>query len=81
LVDLENEKNEEYSYKDIISVDAQKKPWGTVLFLKIRIDEKEKTFQLSLVKDWVSYPIKDAVKFLTVNWTPIVEYIRQRITK
>lgn len=80
VVDLENEKNEEYSYEEVISVDTQKKPWGTVLFLKIKIGDKEKTFQLSIVKDWVSYPIKDAVKFLTVDWTPIVEYIKQRIT-
>jgi hypothetical protein len=80
LVDLENEKNEEYLYEDVISAESQKKPWGTVLLLKIRMGEKEKTFQLSVVKDWVSYPIKDAVKFLTVDWTPIVTYIKQRIT-
>lgn len=80
MVDLENEKNEEYSYEDVISVESQEKPWGTVLILKIKTPQKEKTFQLSVVRDWVSYPIKDAVKFLKVDWTPIVSYIKQRIT-
>lgn len=80
IVDLENEKNEEYSYEDVIDVESQEKPWGTVLILKIKTPQKEKTFQLSVVRDWVSYPIKDAVKFLKVDWTPIVSYIKQRIT-
>lgn len=79
LVDLENEKNEEYSFEDVLDVESKEKPWGTVLILKIKTAQKEKTFQLSVVRDWVSYPIKDAVKFLKVDWDPIVAYIKQRI--
>jgi hypothetical protein len=75
-VDLENEKNEEYSFEDIVDVGTEEKVWGSVLKLKIRDKNKEKTFQLSIVKDWVSYPIKDPVKFLKVSWMPIVEYIK-----
>jgi hypothetical protein len=81
LLDMENEKNEEYSFEDVMDVESQEKPWGTVLILKIKTSTKEKTFQLSVVRDWVSYPIKDAVKFLKVDWTPIVTYIKNRIAK
>jgi hypothetical protein len=75
-VDLENEKNEEFSLDDIVDVEAEEKVWGSVLKLKIRNGDKERKFHLSVVKDWVSYPIKDPVKFLKVNWAPIVEYIK-----
>lgn len=78
LVDLENEKNEEYSLEDVVDVGSEEKIWGTVLTLKVKTDDKEKKFQLSIVKDWVSYPIKDPIKFLKVDWAPIVEYIKQR---
>jgi hypothetical protein len=75
-VDLENEKNEEFSLDDIVDVEAEEKVWGSILKLKIRNGDKERKFHLSVVKDWVSYPIKDPVKFLKVNWAPIVEYIK-----
>jgi hypothetical protein len=63
---------------DVIDVGTEEKAWGTILTLKIRTEEKEKKIQLSIVRDWVSYPIKDPTKFLKVDWLPIVEYIKQR---
>lgn len=81
LIDLENEKNEEYSLDQVIDVESQEKAWGTVLILKLKTAEKEKRFQLSVVRDWVTYPVKDAVKFLKVDWTPVVTYIKGRIAK
>jgi hypothetical protein len=75
-VDLENKKNEIYPLEDIVSAETEEKVWGSVLKLKIKADSKEKSLQLSIVKDWVSYPIKDPVKFLKVNWTPVVEYLK-----
>lgn len=80
VVDLQNDKNQEYLIEDITSVETEEKAWGTVLKLKIKTDDKEKTLQLSIVKDWVTYPIKDPTKFLKVDWTPIAEYIKQGIT-
>jgi hypothetical protein len=78
--DLENKKNEEYSFDDVISTEPEEKKWGSVLKLKLRKDGKEKNYQLSVVKDWVTYPVKDPVKFLKINWSPIVEFInKQRI--
>ncbi|MFY9301550.1 MAG: hypothetical protein WAO91_10225 [Candidatus Nitrosotenuis sp.] len=78
LVDLENEKNKEYSLADVIDVGTEEKVWGTIMTLKIRNGGKEKKIQLSIVRDWVTYPIKDPVKFLKVDWTPIVSYIKQK---
>jgi hypothetical protein len=75
-VDLENEKNETYPLEDIISAEAEEKVWGSVLKLKIKDDSKERNLQLAIVKDWVSYPVKDPIKFLKVDWTPVVEYLK-----
>lgn len=78
--DLENKKNEEYGFVDVISIEPEEKNWGSVLKLKLKRDGKEKNYQLSVVKDWVTYPVKDPVKFLKINWNPIVEFInKQRI--
>jgi hypothetical protein len=78
MVDLENDKNEEYSLDDVTEIGTEERPWGTVLTLKIKVNDKEKKIQLSIVRDWVTYPIKDPTKFLRVDWTPIVTYIKQR---
>lgn len=75
-VDLENEKNESYPLEDITDIEAEEKIWGSVLKLKIKRGDKEKKIHLSIVKDWVGYPIKDPMKFLKVNWTPIIAYIK-----
>jgi len=78
--DLENKKNEEYSFDDVISVEPEEKKWGSILKIKLKKDGKEKNYQLSVVRDWVTYPVKDPVKFLKIDWVPIVEFInKQRI--
>ncbi len=76
--DMQNEKNEVFLLTDVISVDSEEKSWGSVLNLKIRDGEKEKSFELSIVRDWVGYPIRDPIKFLKVDWKPIVQYIREK---
>lgn len=81
MLDLENKKNEQYSFDDIISVEPEEKSWGSLLHMKIRKDNKEKKYQLSIVKDWVKYPVKDPMKFLKINWAPIVEFINKQRTK
>lgn len=79
--DLENKKNEEYGFDDVISVESEEKNWGSVLKLKLKKDGKEKNYQLSVVKDWVTYPVKDPVKFLKIDWSPVVEFISKQRTK
>jgi hypothetical protein len=76
--DLKNEKNEEIPLSNIISVGTEEKRWGTVLNLKFSSDGKEKSYRLSVVRDWIGYPIRDPMKFLTVDWTPIVNYIQDK---
>lgn len=80
-IDLENEKNMVFPVGDVIDASAQEKTWGSVLSLKIRDGEKERKFELSIAKDWVTYPVRDPVKFLKVNWTPIIEYIKSKVEK
>jgi hypothetical protein len=77
--DLENEKNRRYRMSDVIQAETEEKPWGSILVLKLRDGEKEKKFHLSIVRDWVSYPAKAPMNFLRPNWTPIVEYIKDRM--
>jgi hypothetical protein len=78
LADLENPKNVECSLEDVLGVETAERPWGTTLTIRVRTEDKEKKIQLSIVKDWVTYPVKDPTKFLKVDWTPIVSYIKQR---
>jgi hypothetical protein len=47
--DLENKKNEEYGFADVISMEPEEKNWGSVLKLKLKKDSKEKTYQMSVV--------------------------------
>jgi len=58
--------------------EAKEKVWGTVLFLDIIEDGKEKKFQFSVVQDWVKYPISAPTKFLKVDWSEFVKYIKDR---
>ena len=46
-------------------------------------DGKKKSYQYSIVQDWVHYPLKDPTRFLKVNWSSFVDFIkaRQRITE
>ena len=81
MLDLENKKNEQYGFDDVISVESEEKNWGDILKIKLRKNNKEKKYQLAIVKDWVTYPVKDPVKFLKINWIPIVEFINKQRTK
>ena len=81
--DLENKKNMEIRFDDILKIDYKEKAWGDVLILEITQDEKNQKYQFSVVQDWVKYPIKDPQKYMKVDWSPFVQYIkdRQKITK
>ncbi len=68
MLDLENKKNEQYGFDDVIGVESEEKNWGSILKIKLRKNNKEKKYQLAIVKDWVTYPVKDPVKFLKINW-------------
>ncbi len=75
-IDLENEKNTEVSFDDITKIEHKEEVWGSALNIKYtKIGQKEK-FQFSVVQGWVKYPAKDPVKYLRVDWEPLVQYIK-----
>jgi hypothetical protein len=81
--DLENKKNQKISFNNILQIEVKEKIWGSVLFLDIIEDGKEKKFQYSIVQDWVKYPVSAPTKFLKVDWSRFVKYIKDKqiITK
>ena len=81
--DLENEKNTELSFDDILDIYYEQKAWGSVLFLEYNKDGKQEAYQYAVAQDWVTYPAKEPTKFMSVNWMPFVQFIkdRQKITR
>ena len=82
-IDLENKKNQKISFNNILRVEAKEKVWGSILFLDVVEGGKEKKFQFSVVQDWVKYPLSAPTKFLKVDWSGFVKYIKgqQIVTK
>ena len=76
--DLENKKNQKISFNNILSIESKEKVWGSVLYLDVIEGEKEKKFQFSVVQDWVKYPLSAPTKFLKVDWSGLVKYIKDR---
>ena len=76
--DLENKKNQTISFNNILYIEAKEKVWGSVLFVDVLEDGKEKKFQFSIVQDWVKYPLSAPTKFLKVDWSGFVKYIKDK---
>jgi len=81
-VDLENKKNLEIKFDDILNISYEDKTWGSVLNLEINRDNKKQKYQFSVVQDWVKYPAKAPTKYMKVDWSAFIQYIkdRQKIT-
>jgi len=78
-IDLENKKNMEIPFDNILNIDYENKAWGDVLNLEISRGEKKEKYQFSVVRDWVKYPAKDPQKYLKVDWSPLVQFIKERL--
>ena len=78
MLDVENEKNVELAFDDILKIEHKEEPWGSVLKLEYNKNGKEEKFQFSVVQDWVKYPAKNPMKYLSVDWEPFVQYIKDR---
>ena len=78
MEDMENEKNIELSFDEIIDISYEDKTWGSVLNIEHRKNEKSEKFQYSIAQDWVKYPAKEPTKYMKVNWEPFVQYIKDR---
>ena len=83
MEDIENEKNVQLSFDDILNISYEEKEWGSVLFLEYEKDGKRQKHQYSIAQDWVKYPAKEPTKYMKVDWAPFVQYIkdRQKFTK
>jgi hypothetical protein len=77
-IDLENKKNQKISFNNILQIESKEKVWGSVLFLDVIEDGKEKKYQFSVVQDWVKYPLSAPTKFLKVDWSGFVKYIKDK---
>ena len=78
MTDLENKKNQKIDFNNILYIEAKEKVWGSVLFLDVIEDGKEKKLQFSVVQDWVKYPISAPMKYLKVDWSGFVKYIQDK---
>jgi hypothetical protein len=83
MEDIENEKNVQLSFDDILNITYEEKEWGSILLLEYEKDGKRQKYQYSIAQDWVKYPVKEPTKYMKVDWEPFVQYIkdRQKFTK
>ena len=77
-IDAENKKNQEICFNNILDVSFEEKVWGSVLFLEILEDDKERKYQFSIVQDWVKYPLSAPTKYMKVDWSRFVKYIKDK---
>jgi hypothetical protein len=78
--DLENKKNVEVAFDDILKINHEDKPWGGVLNLEYNKDGQNEKYRFSIAQDWVKYPIKEPTKYMKVDWTPLVQYVKEHQT-
>ena len=76
--DLENPKNVELAFDDILKIKFEEKTWGSVLELEYAKNGQKEKFQYSVAQDWVKYPAKEPTKFMKVDWEPFVAFIKER---
>ena len=82
-VDMENKKNVELRFDDILNISNEEKEWGSVLVIEYEKDGKLEKHQYAIAQDWVKYPAKEPTKYMKADWGPFVQYIksRQKITR
>jgi len=74
--DLEIESNLNIQLKLIISAEEKRRGWGSELKLKFRQNNQGRAYTFAIVKGWTTYPLKDPIGFLNVDWCPWVNAIR-----
>ena len=77
--DLEDERNVEIPFENITSIGHEEKTWGSVLKMEYRrADGGIEKHSYSVAQDWVKYPAKEPTKYMKVDWSPFVEFVRER---
>ena len=46
--------------------------------LEILEGEESKKYQFSIVQDWVKYPLKDPIKYMKVDWSGFIKYVKDK---
>ena len=69
--------NYDIPFNQILDITSEEKRWGTLLKIKINLGIKSKTYNFSIVKGWVKYPLKDPVEFQHVNWFPVINLFKE----
>ena len=70
--------NQEIRLNDILHIGFEEKVWGSVLFLEILEGDKKRKYQFSVVQDWVKYPLSAPTKYMKVDWSGFVKYIKDK---
>lgn len=78
IEDMENEKNTQLSFDNILNITHEEKEWGSILVLEYEKEGKLQKYQYSIAQDWVKYPAKEPTKYMKVDWEPFVQYIKER---
>ena len=76
--DLSDKKNVELSFDDISKISFGEKTWGSVLEMEYEKNGKKEKHRYSIAQDWVKYPAKEPTKYMKVDWSPFVQYIKDR---
>ena len=76
--DVEDDRNVELSFDDILNISHEEKSWGSVLQLEYEKEGKQEKFQYAIAQSWVKYPAKEPTKYMKVDWEPFVQYIKDR---
>ena len=78
MSDVEDDRNVELSFDDILNISHEEKNWGSVLQLEYEKEGKQEKFQYAIAQSWVKYPAKEPTKYMKVDWEPFVQYIKDR---
>ena len=76
--DVEDDRNVELAFDDILNISHEEKDWGSVLQLEYEKEGKKEKFQYAIAQSWVKYPAKEPTKYMKVDWEPFVQYIKGR---
>ena len=77
-IDLENSKNVEVAFDEIDKITFEEKIWGSALYLEYKKNGKKENYQYAIAQNWVKYPLKEPTKFMKIDWSPFVQYIKER---
>ena len=74
-----DETNVNISIKQVLVVEFEQKRWGSELKIKFEQNGGVKMHKFAIVKGWTTYPVKDPVAFLYVDWKPWISALKSNM--